>query len=382
MKTLGYYIFAIVYYICKPLPLQRKRILCITTHDDGKSSNVNLVKVALEEKDPTYTFDYISKSETEQVKGFRSLKSILSFFIKKPYQMARAEVILMDNVFLPMAFLSVKKHTKVVQLWHGTGTIKKFGQDVNQGRLGKLEKRANGNISHLIVNSPEMKDLYAGAFGLSKDRIYPIGLPKTDELYYKTKGGNYRKQIYEKYSIAKDKKLILYAPTFREEEIEGTGDSGDTREIIKSLALEIPKDYCLGIRLHPFIAQEFFKDNPISDSEESGVVNMSFEEEQGALLMASDILITDYSSIIFEYSLMERPMIFFAYDLDQYKNCSRGFYYDYESYVPGPIVKTSKELGHLLANDTYPMNKVKKFKQKNFPYLDGKAIERLIELIY
>ena len=379
MKTLGYYIFAIVYYLCKPIPFKKNRVLCIASHDDRKGSNVNLVRAALEEKDSAYSFSSISKSQIRKVKEFSSIKALLSFFIKKPYQMARAEIILMDNVFLPMAFLRVKKHTKVVQLWHGTGTIKKFGQDVNTGRLGKLEKRANENISHLIVNSQEMKDLYAGAFGISKNRIYPIGLPKTDLMYYHMKNDLHKASIYDKYSIPQDKKLILYAPTFRDYQESDNQVGKDLRDIVRQMALEIPEEYYLGVRLHPFIANDFLENEPTSINDKR-IINMSFEEE-GPLLVASDILITDYSSIIFEYSIMERPMIFYAYDLETYKNHDRGFYYDYESYVPGPLVRTSQELGQIFVTENYPMDKVKEFKEKNFPYLDGKAIERLLELI-
>ena len=250
--------------------------------------------------------------------------------------------------------------------------------------MKKLEKRANANITHLIVNSNEMKDLYAGAFGISKNRIYPIGLPKTDELFYKLKNRDEetldrnkstdKEWIYKKYSIPEDKKLILYAPTFR--------DCDENRlevvEKIREIALELPQEYYLGVRLHPFVAHEVY--NHKLTNGEDRIINMSFEEEQGVLLMASDILITDYSSIIFEYSLTERPVIFFAYDLHQYEKSDRGFYYNYQSYVPGPIVQTGKELGKLLAEGQISTDVIKEFKQKNFPYLDGKAVERLINL--
>ena len=277
MKTLGYYIFAIVYYLCKPLPVKKKRVLCIASHDDRKGSNVNLVRVALEEKDLGYSFSSISKIQIRKVKEFTSIKALLSFFIKKPYQMARAEIILMDNVFLPMAFLRVKKNTKVVQLWHGTGTIKKFGQDVNTGRLGRLEKKANENISHLIVNSQEMKDLYAGAFAVSKDRIYPIGLPKTDLMYYHLNNDLHKASIYDKYSIPQDKKLILYAPTFRDYQVSDDGGEKDIRNIIKEMALEIPDEYYLGVRLHPFVANDFLE-NACPGINDKRIINMTRTE--------------------------------------------------------------------------------------------------------
>ncbi|MBH1940366.1 CDP-glycerol glycerophosphotransferase family protein [Mobilitalea sibirica] len=384
LKIIGYRMFALIYYICRLFPAGDKRVLCIKTHEEGKGSNVSIVEQALMEKNTGYTFSYIRKSDTLAVKGFKDIRSLLSFFVIKPYQLARARIILQDNIFLPFAYLHLKKGVKVIQLWHGTGTIKKFGQDVNTGTLKELEKRANQRITHLIVNSYEMKKLYAGAFGIKEDKIYPIGLPKTDELlrnlqlnYIQQHFNRDKAYIYNKYAIPSDRKLILYAPTFRDDEANKPSSLHKLEELIKTL----PSDYHLGIRLHPFIAKAaetmFFTDSQI----EERICQLSFEEDMSALLLAADILITDYSSVIFEYCLMERPILFYAYDLKEFSDNGRGFYYEYESYVPGPVVYTANEVGEIIRSNQFDIERIKSFKQKNFPYLDGKATERLLELI-
>jgi CDP-ribitol ribitolphosphotransferase len=97
--------------------------------------------------------------------------------------------------------------------------------------------------------------------------------------------------------------------------------------------------------------------------------------------MASDILISDYSSIIFEYCITEKPMIFFAYDLEEFSNKGRGFYEDYISYVPGPVAKSCEELIDIINKKGYSIERIRKFNKENFPNLDGKATKRIVDLI-
>ena len=376
--TFGYYLFALVYNICRLLPIKKRKVFCIMTHDDGEGSNVSIAVRALKEESDEYTFTYLTKKDTHTVKSLAGFRTLLSFFFRKPYELARTEMVLLDNIFLPYAYIHRRKGTKVVQLWHGTGTIKKFGQDVNTGRLKELEKRANANVTHLIVNSPAIARLYSGAFGIKKECIYPIGLPKTDELLGRIKKMNAamknqdKEYIYQKYGIPKEKKLILYAPTFRDNETE----SPKMLELLMELHKELPEEYYLGLRLHPFVADSFYV-----DSKEQRICQMSFEKDINTLLLAADVLITDYSSIIFEYCLMKRPMIFYAYDFAEFSNHGRGFYYDYEAYVPGSVAHTTKEVADIIKTGNFDTEKIKGFINFNYFYTDGDATRRLIELL-
>lgn len=378
LKTLGYYLFAFVYNLCRPLPVIKKRVCCIMTHDDGEGSNVSIAQKALENRKEGYTFCYIKKSDTLAVKSLSGIKTMLNFFFRKPYELARAEVILLDNVFLPYAYIRRKKGTRVIQLWHGTGTIKKFGQDVNHGKLRKLEKHANSNITHLIVNSEKTKKLYSGIFGVTEKHVFPIGLPKTDEIFHrldkveKTGKNPDKEYIYNKYKIPIDKKLILYAPTFR----DNMEQNPKLLELITQLGIELSQEYYIGLRLHPYIA-EIFRQEKLDNR----ICQFSYEKDLNALLMAADILITDYSSIIFEYCITKRPMIFYAFDYEEFSNNGRGFYYNYESYVPGPVAYRCEQVLNLIKEDRYRYKNIDQFIEENYLYTDGKATERLIKLI-
>jgi CDP-ribitol ribitolphosphotransferase len=377
-KTIGYYLFALIYQICSLVPVKKNRVFCIMTHDEGEGSNVSIVFQAMQKTDIGYSFSFLTQSDVRAAESFSNVKCLINFFLCKPYELARAEIVLMDNVFLPYAYLRRRKGTKVVQLWHGTGTIKKFGQDTNTGKLKSLEKRANSNITHLIVNSPDMKRLYAGAFGVDEAKTYALGLPKSDEFLRRIKEleicktNPYKNEIYHRYGIPSDKKLILYAPTFRDNEEQNPR----LIELLGELGQKLPEEYCLGLRLHPHIAHSFEKQQLGKN-----ICQLSFEKDVNTVLMAADLLITDYSSIIFEYCLLKRPMIFYAYDYENFSDQGRGFYYNYKEFVPGPVAYSCREVLDIIKSRAFQTDKIEDFIRYHYLYTDGNATDRLLELL-
>ncbi|HHT98143.1 MAG TPA: hypothetical protein GXZ90_09655 [Clostridiales bacterium] len=378
MKNLGHYLFALIYSIYKILPVKKNKVLCIMTHDDGEGSNVSIVAKALKALSNNYSISYITKSDVENLKNIKQIGTIIKFFFKSTFDLASSEIVLLDNTFIPFAYLKSRNKQKIIQLWHGTGTIKKFGQDYNQGKLKKIEKKANKNITHLIVNSTSMKHLYAQAFAVPIERVYDIGVPKTDELLnriidIKRSGINKdRLYIFEKYNIPLENKLILYAPTFRDADINGP----EIYKWIKPIVDNLPSEYHFALRLHPFVAKSY-NENDISDK----VLQMSMERDLNTLLMAADILITDYSSIVFDYSVTDKPMVFYPYDLEEFSDQGRGFYNYYNSYVPGPIAYTGEDIADIIKDENFDLYKTFTFKEDSFNYLDGMATNRLINLI-
>lgn len=376
MKTIGYLIFAGFYNIFSLFcPMKRDKIFCIMTHDSSKDSNVGLMVEYLKKKKQGYIFEFLRKSEHNQVQDVRNGQGKLAFFLTKPYHLATSEFVLMDNTFLPMAYIKFRKRVRIIQLWHGTGTIKKLGQDVNTGRLKKLERKANSRITHLIVNSEKTKKVYAKAFGIKEEKVFIYGLPRTD-LFFDTVKVNERKQnFYNKYPMLKGKKLILYVPTFRDQEY-----------LHPKLALDIgiwcerlPEEYVLLLRLHPYVAEAFEKDQDMKSLQMEGdrILSMSSYPDISTLLFVSDYLITDYSSVIFEYCLLGRPMIFYAYDLETFSDQGRGFYENYEEYIPGPVVKNTEEVIEILKKNQFDMERIDRFTKNSYQSIDGKAAERI-----
>ncbi len=372
MKTIGYLIFSGFYYIFRLFcPVRPKKVFAIMTHDGSRDGNVGAMVEYLKEQKDGYIFHFMKKADRNLVKDFHIMKGKMSFFIVKPYHLATSQYVLLDNIFLPMAYFKFPKKVKVIQLWHGTGTIKRFGQDVNTGRLRELENRANSNITHLIVNSEETKQEYASAFAVPEDRISVLGLPRTDLFFDEAKLRERQESFYEEYPELAGKKLVLYAPTFRDQERDAPRPALDIEELVR----ELPGDYVIMLRLHPYVAEAYKKEGPSYVSK--NIISMSSYRDLNTLLAVAEYLITDYSSIIFEYCLREKPMIFYAYDLEEFSDHGRGFYREYETYVPGPVAYTTKAVTELLTKDQFDAERIKSFIRKNYKYLDGKAAERI-----
>ena len=160
MKEIGYHIFAFFFRLYSFLGVDKNRIFFVMTHDDGREGNVGTVLTYLKKNKSNMKYARVTRRRTD-FKGRGKARRALRFFLRTSYEMARAKYIFLDNVFLPMAFCKIKDEVRVIQLWHGTGTIKKFGQDVNEGRLKELEKRATTDMQLAFSMYPtSIKELF------------------------------------------------------------------------------------------------------------------------------------------------------------------------------------------------------------------------------
>lgn len=137
-------------------------------------------------------------------------------------------------------------------------------------------------------------------------------------------------------------------------------------------------DYIILIKRHPFVKEKIVFAEKYTDFIKDISDKLSIED----LLLVADICITDYSSVIFEYSLMQRPILFFAYDLEEY-NDERGFYYPYESFVPGPVLRTMEELVCYIEHiEQFDTERLKNFKNQYMDGCDGYSTKRILEYIF
>lgn len=290
--------------------------------------------------------------------------------------MATAATIFLDNEFMPMAYTPISSRAKVVQLWHGTGTIKKFGLDSDTGEVARLAQKANRRLTHLIVNSEQTKKQYASAFGVSEDRIFILGLPRTDLILDAEKMQQLRENFYEQYPELRQKSCTLYAPTFRDSEVEKPVFGLDFDSLVSCME----EEEVLLVRLHPHVAAHCPVD--LWDKYKGKIVNVSDYPGAATLLAVSGRLITDYSSIIFEYCLLDGELLFYAYDYESFQREGRDFYENYPEFVPGPVAYSQTELEKLWENPGDNRLRRQQFCEQTFRYLDKNATKRLLELIF
>ena len=267
-------------------------------------------------------------------------------------------------------------------MWHACGAFKKFGMSTAELIFGdnrkSLERYPNyGNLSYVTVSSPEVIWAYEEAMNLkdTKTQVVATGVSRTDVFYDQHFIEQSKAAVYSVCPAAENKKIILYAPTFRGRVAKA--ESPDCLDI-PAMKRALGDEYVLLIKHHPFVKQPPVVPEDCADFAMD--VTKSLEIDQ--LLCASDVCVSDYSSLIFEYSLFERPMIFFAYDLDDYFDW-RGFYYNYDELTPGPVVKETEEIIDYIRHlDTrFDQAQVHAFKEKFMSSCDGHATDRIMALV-
>ena len=281
-----------------------------------------------------------------------------------------------------LSHVPIRKETAVVQLWHGCGAFKRFGLSVGESDFGastEYQKKYpfHSHYTLVTVSSPEVVWAYEEAMGYSEESgvVQPTGVSRTDVFFDKAFLQAAEEHLLAAVPQAEGKRVILYAPTYRGPIKKAV--SPDVLDLEK-LCSAVGEDSILLIKHHPFVKAR--TSIPESCREFAFDVTDSLTIEE--LLCVSDLCITDYSSLVFEFSLLERPIVFLAYDLEDYFDY-RGFYYDYETFSPGPIVKTTEELIEALTHpdEHFDPARVRAFRQKFMASCDGHATERILDHI-
>lgn len=278
--------------------------------------------------------------------------------------------------------IHIRPETKIIQLWHGCGVFKHIGLST-AGKEGfkSLEKYAEfpeyNKYSLVTIASPELSWVFEEFMGIPKDSgiIQPFGVCRTDECYDDNYTENCYQKLYEIIPAARDKKVILYAPTYR-----GLGKSRVSPDAldIEQFAKALGDDYILIMKHHQTATDlpeipESCRDSFAYDMTRGKGMNIN------ELMAVSDICITDYSSVAFEFSVYERPLLFFVFDIDEYID-NRGLYYNFEEITPGPLCRTNEEMIDYILHieERFDRSVVTDFKNRFMCSCNGHACERTL----
>ncbi len=268
-------------------------------------------------------------------------------------------------------YLTKPKQTRYLQTWHGT-PLKKMQHDQEQiegrdeGYLARVT-HAKNQWSALVSPSAYATNAFRSAFQY-KGPVLELGYPRND-IFYTEDLEERKSKIRQKLAIPEDKKVILYAPTFRDNEKKGKKFVRKNKINFRIFERRLGKDHILLIREHVVVSNKL----KIPEEFRHNIINVSKYPNIQELMIASDMLVTDYSSVMFDYVNTGKPVYFYCYDLHEY-NDMRGFYFDLEKEAPGPIVKNSSKLCRAIAkNNQYWDNYKEQYLafQNRFTPLDG-----------
>ena len=348
---------------------QENEVLFLSDSRETFSGNFLFVKEEIEKR-KKYNITGIFKKNLKTRRSFKDTIRLLK-------GISRASIIFVDDFYPIIYTLRLKKGKQLVQLWHALGAFKTVGY----ARMGKPGGPNGYNLTHrnytgTIVSSESIRKDYARAYGISIDKVHALGIPRTDIFFDEKYKTNIKKEIYKKYPKLKNKKVILFAPTFR-----GNGQYSAYYDFnwldFEKIKKEFSKEYVFIIKLHPFIKN---KPENFDYSKDDFYIDLSNEREINDLLFITDILITDYSSVIFEYSFFKKPVIFYTPDFDEYI-ANRDFYYKFDKYNYGLRANNMDELIEALHahNNNVKLDKIDEFYDYFCSACDGHSTKRVVD---
>ena len=294
---------------------------------------------------------------TWSVKRVRGNHNIIQWW-QKTVLFGKCGIVFCDDHVPTLDWMKLSDDTKVIQTWHAGAGFKSSGYS----RWG-----------HSVCGSRKIAHFFSEVWGINTENVLNTGMPRMDEYQTPEHRQKATEEIYGKYPVLKDKRVILFAPTYR-----GTNNSNAyyPYDLIDWKRLdEITGDgTAVLFKMHPWV----IKPVNIPKKYRNKFIDVQKYPNINDLFYVTDLLITDYSSNIYEYSLMRKPMLFFAYDEIQY-SFSRGFHRPYRESAPGKVCTTFAELCDAIEHEDYEYEKVEKYINEQFDHFDNKACDRVID---
>lgn len=370
-----------------------------------KDENVNNKTVVFESfggknysDSPKYIYEYMkdhypelnyrwvfTNPETNRVPGeaLKVKKNSAAYY--QAYSEAKVWV---SNARLPL-FLNKKENQTYIQTWHGT-PLKRLANDMKvvrmPGTTTSLYKRnfhkETSRWDYLISPNRYSSEIFRTAFWMPAEKTLEIGYPRNDILVNRADDVALQAEIREELNIQEGKKIIMYAPTWRDDEFVKKGSYTFKLKIdLARLQETIGDDYVVLLRMHYLIANALDL-----KGFEDFAIDVSNYNDISRLYLISDCLITDYSSVMFDYGILKRPQLFFPYDIEKYATELRGFYIDYHNDLPGPIYTDPDALIEGLKNielirETY-QDQIEAFHQRFCSMENGRAAQYIGDMIY
>lgn len=361
-----------IYPLFRLFPIKRNRIIFEGWWGKKYHCNPRYLYEYINDNHPEYECIWSMNDENYLIYG--KGKTVRRNSLKYHFYMATAKYFVNNVNF--MDSYEKRKGQIEIQTMHGT-PLKTLGLDV-PGEINSDEQRNAflrrcNRWDYLVVQSKEAERITSSCFAYKK-HFLRTGYPRNDSLFtWNTKDGI--ASIKRELNIPTDKKVILYAPTWRRRNIF------DMMLDVDEMKRKLKDEYVLLLRIHPYALAGF--DNDILDE---FVYNVSSYPSIERLYVISDLLITDYSSAMFDYAILNRPILFFTYDLESYRDNLRGFNIDLENEAPGPLYANSEEITNAIVNIqtvsiTYN-DALQRFRKKYCEYEKGHACEKIMKEVF
>jgi CDP-ribitol ribitolphosphotransferase len=288
--------------------------------------------------------------------------------IRGMYLLQTSRLVVVDNAYLPIHVLGHRPGTSVVQVWHAEGALKRFGADGTRPLEEPERSFLHRNYDWVVTAGEASREAWSRALRTPLERVLPLGSPRTDGFFDPDAIDAARSRILRAYPALAGRRVILYAPTFR-----GRGRAKRPGTGLDSVALRaaLAAGDALVLKSHPNL-------DPTLVPTAGFDVIVDPGEELNDLLVAADLLVTDYSSAIFDAAILRLPMVLLVGDLEEYER-DPGLYLDYRTDMIGTQVRDTAGVIDAIANDRFDLAPYDMFVQRHLAPCDGHASARFVE---
>ena len=347
----------------------KKRILFMSEQNESLAGNLQAVKDRLSERGLTDRFslsDSCRVTVTREHLGFGS-------WVKTVRKLAEADYLFLDDHAPVLDWLKLDEGTSVIQLWHGGVGFKDSGY-TRWGHGGSLPPDSAYRQIHWGVCASEAdRDVFAELWGIGRERILPAGMPRLDALLDPGKARKMREAAVLRFPQTKGKKVLLYAPTYRGKnrlDAHFPFDSVDFRKWYEACG----EEWVVLLRMHPWVKEK----PPVPEDCRDRLIDAGGAGNAMDLFGLADLLVTDYSSAIFEFASQKKPMLFYAFDLADYQ-ADRGIHGDYRELAPGKVTETFSELLEAVRQRDFEEEKAAAYRARHLERLDAYSTDRVID---
>lgn len=304
--------------------------------------------------------------------------------IRLVWKIAQAGTIIVDNFTLSLTYLDLEKDTKIVQVWHAGAGFKGVGY-MRFGKEGSPLPAESVHKKYALALAPseQLIKVFEEVFGIEEEAFLPVGMPRLDNYLEPTKVETFKTKFYKDHPELKGRKIILFAPTYR-----GKGQStayyNYSKVNFERLYEFCGDEYAVLVKMHSFLIGKKGKSKNRTKPDLSKYAPRIFDfttyPDINELFYITDILITDYSSVYYEFSIFKRPILFYTYDRLFYEN-TRGVYQDVKESAPGKVCDSFQKLMEALEKKDYDLEKTIKFSESQFPHAPEGATDKVLDKV-
>jgi teichoic acid ribitol-phosphate primase len=347
------------------LPIRPRRVVLATARVPQLEGNLAFVHAAMRRRHPR--LEYVLLLEPYSY-GLLGKLAYLARLVRGMYYLQTARLFIVDNAYLPIHVAPHRRGTTVVQVWHAVGALKRFGVDTVRPLPEPERTFLHRHYDYVIAAAEAARGPYAAALRTPAERVLALGGPRTDFFFDEAAMAAARERVLAAYPQLAGRRVVTYAPTFRG---RGRDKRGAPPLDAVRLRAALPPDHALVLKTHPNLDR-----SATTTAGYDLVVDPATEINE--LFTATDVLVTDYSSSVFEWALLRRPLVLLTADLAEYE-ADPGLYLDYRTDMIGTQVTDADEVACAILENRFDMRPYDSFIARHLDASDGQASTRFVE---